>query len=317
MESDSYFDARTCYEDGMRLCSGEAGSDLKTVLLERIDMANCKLAELNIREAGFAHARGDVVKAVDHLELVKDLTTDRSLREQAEALLREFSQPDRDSGTPVAVSSCSSCSGSSCGDSTESVPADDSLPVAEYYELLLQQLPGDEHRRYAALGDGFAHAYIAASRDSHAEALAGFERCADTLPRDIYCYEKGKVLHRLGNDREAEEHLRMAVQSNPANSLAWFNLALVLCESGNLNEAQNTIETMVAKNILPEQALLLRVDIFDATGNHEDAVNLCVELLQTPYAHAAAEKLYGILQKMGRVNDAAVIFKKYLNKSCH
>jgi len=46
-------------------------------------------------------------------------------------------------------------------------------------------------------------------------------------------------------------------------------------------------------------------------------VNQYVELLQTPYARAAAEKLYGILMEIGRQSDAAVIFKKYLNKSCH
>jgi Tfp pilus assembly protein PilF len=74
---------------------------------------------------------------------------------------------------------------------------------------------------------------------------------------------------------------------------------------------------MVAEHIMTEQALLLRAQIFEATGEHESAVNQYVELLQTPYARAAAEKLYGILLEIGRPSDAAVIFKKYLNKSCH
>ena len=45
--------------------------------------------------------------------------------------------------------------------------------------------------------------------------LSGFENCSETLPQDIYWYEKGKVQHRLGNDSEAEKYLRTAVQLNP------------------------------------------------------------------------------------------------------
>jgi tetratricopeptide (TPR) repeat protein len=318
LESDSFFDARTCYEDGVRLCSGEdSGGDLKTLLLERIDTANRGLAERNLYEAEHAHARGDAGKAIDHLELVKTLTHDPAIREKAELLLRNYSQPDSDHREQVSISSCASCAGSSGSECSDSTGSDDSLSPREYYELLIQQLPVEEYQRYAGLGEDFAHAYIAASRDEHHDALSGFERCFDTLPHDIYWYEKGKVQHRLGNDDEAEQHLRMAVQLNGANSLAWIALALLLRENNRFQDALVILESMVAEQIMPEQALLLRADICEATGDHEGAVNQYVELLQTPYARAAAENLYGILMETGRQSDAAVIFKKYLNKSCH
>ena len=318
MESDSFFDARTCYEDGLKLCSGEdSGGDLKALFIERIDTANRKLAECNLHEAECAYSRGDTVKALDRLELVKTLTYDSILREKAELLLLNLSPPDSDHEERINGSSCASCSGSSGGECADITPSDDSLSPLEYYDLLIQQLPADQYQRYTELGEDFAEAYIAASRDEHHEALSGFEDCFDTLPHDIYWYEKGKVLHRLGNDREAEQHFRTAVQLNGTNSLALFALALVLRESNNFQDALTTIETMVAEHIMPEQALLLRADIFEATGDHEGAVNQYVELLQTPFARAAAEKLYGILLETGRQSDAAVIFKKYMNKSCH
>ncbi|MGB9081244.1 MAG: tetratricopeptide repeat protein [Desulfuromonadaceae bacterium] len=316
MESDSFFDARTCYEDGLRLCSADDAA-LKTVLSERIDTANRGLAERNLFEAECAYSRGDVDKAIDHLELVITLTYDPALREKAETLLLEFSPPESDHGGQISVSSCASCAGSSASESADSVHPDDSLPLREYYELLIQQLPADQYRRYAGLGEDFAYAYIAASRDEHREALSGFENCSDTVPHDICSYEKGKVLHRLGNDLEAVQHLRMAVQLNRTNSLAWLTLALVLRESKRFQDALATIETMVAEQIMPEQALLLRAEISEASGDHESAVNQYVELLQTPYAHAAAENLYGVLMEIGRQGDAAVIYKKYLHKSCH
>lgn len=318
MESDSFFDARTCYEDGLKLCSGEdGGGDLKTLFSERIDTANRKLAERNLHEAEHAYSRGDTDKAIDHLGLVKTLTYDPALREKAEKLLLDFSKSDSDHGVQTNISSCASCAGSSGSECADSVHSDDSLPLLEYYELLIQQLPADQYQRYAELGEDFAYAYIAASRDEHHDALSGFDNCFDTMPRDIYWFEKGKVLHRIGNDREAEQHLRKAVQLNSSNSLAWITLALVLRESNRFQDALTTIESMVAEHIMTEQALLLRADIFEATGDHEGAVNQYVELLQTPYARAAAEKLYGILLEIGRQSDADVIFKKYLKKSCH
>lgn len=318
MESDSFFDARTCYEDGLRLCSADdAGGELKTVFSERIETANRGLAERNLFEAECAYSRGDVDKARDHLELVITLTYDPVLREKAETLLLDFSPPDSEHGGQTTVSSCASCAGSSSSESADSMHQDDSLPLLEYYELLIQQLPADQYRRYAGLGEDFACAYIAASRDEHREALSGFENCSDSVPQDIYCYEKGKVLHRLGDDHEAEQHLRKAVQLNRTNSLAWLNLALVLRESMRFQDALATVDTMVAEQIMPEQALLLRAEICEVSGDHEGAVNQYVELLQTPYARAAAERLYGVLMEMGRQGDAAVIYKKYLNKSCH
>lgn len=317
MESDSFFEARTCYVDGMGLCSGNDGDNLKALFSERIDAANLGLAERNLFEAECAYARGDTDKAIDHLELVKTLTYDQTIREKAEILLLDYSQRTSDLSEQINVSSCASCAGSSGSECTDSMLSDDSLSPLEYYELLIQQLPVEQYQRYAGLGEDFAYAYIAASRDEHLEALSGLDNCLDKLPRDIYLYEKGKVLHRLGKDHEAEQHLRTAVQLNGANSLAWINLALVLRESNRFEDALKIIEIMVTEQIMPEQALLLRADILEANGDHEAAVNQYVELLQTPVARAAAENLYGILLEIGRQSDAAVIFKKYLNKSCH
>jgi predicted negative regulator of RcsB-dependent stress response len=318
MESDSYFDARTSYEEGLKLCSGDdADGALKSQFSERIDAANRKLAERNIFEAESAYSRGDIKKAIDHLELVKSLTYDPVVREKAEDLLLIYSQSNNDIEAPAAMSSCHSCAGSSGGECTDSVPSDDSLTPLEYYALLIQQLPGDQYQRYAELGENFAYAYNAASHDEHLAALSGFEKCCNTVPQDIYCYEIGKVQHRLGNDSEAEKNLRSAVQFNRSNSLAWLNLALLLLENSRFEDALVIIETMVIESIMPEQALLMRAEIYEATGDHESAVNIYVELLQTPYVRAAAEKLYGLLMEIGRPNDAAVIFKKYMNKSCH
>lgn len=314
METDSFFDARTYYEDGLHR---SAGGELETVFVERIATANLRLAERNLYEAEFAHAHGDFAKAIDHLELVKTLTHDPDVRVKADLLLREYAENNNPQEEPIAASSCNSCGGSSGCASSESDNVGHSLSLSEYYELLIQQLPADQRQRYAGLGENFACAFIAASHDDHQEALTALEKCIDVVPSDIYAYEKGKLLHRLGNDRDAEQQLRTAIKLNSSNALAWLNLALVLREGNRFQDAVTVIDAMVSEQIMTEEALLLRADIFEATGDHESAVNQYVELLQTPYARPAAEKLFGVLQEIGRNNDAAVIFKKYINKSCH
>jgi tetratricopeptide (TPR) repeat protein len=318
MESESFFDARSCYEDGVGLCAADgAFAALRPEFMQKIDTANIRLAERNIQEAESAAARGDVKKATDHLELVKTLTYDAVLREKAEEMLQGLVLPDEEDHNQSRASSCASCSGSSHEESSDGASADDSLPLPEYYELLIQQLPADQYQRYVGLGEDFAYAYVAASRDHHREALAGLEKCAASLPHDIYRFEKGKILHRLGNDREAEEHLRAAVQLNGGHSLARLTLAMVLRENGRLDDAVAIAEAMIAEQAMAEPALLLRADICEAAGDHEGAVNRYVELLHTPYARVAAEKLYVVLLEIGRASDAEAIFKKYLKKSCH
>lgn len=316
MKLDSYFDARTCYEDGLEL---NADAELEPVFLERIAAANRLLAERNLYEAECAYSRGDSGRAIDHLELVKTLTSDSSILEKADMLLRDYVRDDSSEGEQIArSSSCNSCAGSSEGsDCADSADSEHLLPLLEYYELLLQQLPADQCQRYTGLGEDFASAYVAASRDEHLEALSALENCSGRVPEDILSCEKGKILHRLGRDDEAERQLRAAIELDDTNSLAWLTLALVLLEGGRFKDAGATVELMVSKQIMPGQALLLRAEISEATGDHEGAVNQYVELLQTPFARAAAEKLYEVLLETGRHADAAVIFKKYLNKSCH
>ncbi len=318
LESESFFDARTCYEDGMQRCAGDdSATDLTKTFQERIDAANYKLAELNLREAEFSFSRGDTDKAVDHLELVKTLTYDAGIREKADILLKECSGADDSPAEQVNESACGSCSSASASDCADSAQYDESLPPMEYYDLLIRQLPVEQYHRYLELGEEFAYAYIAASLDRHEEALSRLEQCAETVSQDIYCCETGKILHRLGNDLDAEKYLRKALELNSSNTLVWLNLALLLIDSGRLEECMQILDTMIAEELMPEQAMLMRAEILEATGAYEDAIDQYTPLLATPYARSAAEKMHGALLVAGRHNAAAVIYKKYLGKCCH
>jgi len=317
LDSERFFDARTCYEDGLQRCSDDGSTDnRKEVFTERIDRANLKLAELNLTEAGFAFSRGDSDKAIEHLDLVKTLTCDVSIREKAEQLLKEYYDSGDNYPAPAA-SSCASCSDIQVDNSADSQHADDSLHPLEYFELLIRQLPEDQYRRYSELGEDFAYAYVSASQDRHEEALALFEKWPGDSNRDIYYCERGKVLHRLGSDLEAEQHLRKAIQLNGLNSLAWLNLALLLIDGGRFEETMQVLDRMISEDMMAEQAMLMRGEILESAGNLDGAVDQYSSLLTTRYASSAAEKLHAVLIRSGRHADAALVFKQFLGKCGH
>lgn len=320
-DTEAFFDARTCYEEGLQRCANDdSATALAKTFQEKIVTANDRLAGLNLREAEFALSHGDPGKAVDHLELVKTLTYDAGIREKAEIMLQACRSDDEIPAEPVnesKASACGSCSHTSGADCADSTFYDESLPPMEYYDLLIRQLPEEQYHRYAGLGEDFAYAYVAASLDRHEEALSRLEQSAGTVSQDIYYCETGKILHRTGKDLEAEQCLRKALDINRRNTLIWYNLALLLIDSGRLEESLQLLDTMIAEEMMPEQAMLMRAEILEATGDLEGAISQYTPLLSTPLARSAAEKMHGVLILAGRHNDAAVIFKKYMGKCCH
>lgn len=318
--SECFFEARTCYEDGLQRCTEDPSEkDVKAILQQRIQTANDCLAQRNLLEAETALSRNERDKASDHIDLVKSLTCDKGLLEKAEKLYQLCSSVNdapRDS-SPATASSCNTCSQGAHTIEDDTAQSHETLPLMEYYDLLIRQLPEEQYDRYSCLGEEFAYAYLAASNDSHTEALAAFESCSDLVPLDIYLCERGKVLHRLGRESEAEQTLRAATESNPNNTLAWFNLALLLQDSLRMDDALQVLGVMIAENMLPEQALLMRAEVYEQIGDRQAAINQCIDLLPTSFTRPAAEKLHGLLLEDGRERDAEIIYKNYLGKCCH
>jgi predicted negative regulator of RcsB-dependent stress response len=275
------------------------------------------MAELNMLEAEHALLRGATDKAVEHLELAKTLTDDVKIREKADHLLSGLEEKSNDTEVLATASSCSSCSQISTD--VHEIPAgtDADLPVPEHYDLLIHQLPEEMYARYSSLGEDFAYMFITASRDNHQEALDLLEQWFDGSDRDIYCYEKGKILHRLGRIGESESFMRESIRENGQNPLPHLGLALLLIDNNRLDEAARQLDTMIADEIFTGQALMMRGEVFQLAGDSDAAIQLYGKLLDTPLARAAAEKLHELLMECNRQPEAAHIFKRYLGKCQH
>lgn len=314
----SFYEARLAFEDGLNCCGNDPDLEsLKNQLLSKIKDANRLLAQLNIEEAQHALSRGTHDKAIEHLELAKTLTDDSGIREKAEHLLSELIEKPNDQAVLAPASSCSSCS--SCTDETHTSlnEVDNTLDTDEHYQLLIHQLPEELYDRYSKLGEDFAYMYIAASHDQHDDALKLLESWFGGSDRDIYFYEKGKILHRLGKVAESEVCMRDAIREMPANPLPHLGLALLYMEENRLVDAAHQVEAMISANIFTGQALMMRGEIFELSGDAESAIRQYGSLLETPLARSAAERLHGLLIAADRQPEAAHIFKQYLGKCQH
>ncbi len=322
LASHCFFDARTAYEDGLQRHLGgkdaEPADDLSGTFRAKIALANRALAEANIAEAEHAIDRGAHAKAAEHLDLAKTLTDDPDLREKAEKLLATLVENTNDTNKLAhSGGACASCAATKPETRAAARYEDPDLSPLDYYDLLIRQLPGDMYSRYAGLGEKFAYAYLAASRDDHAEALALLEEWGNGSSDDIYWYEKGMILHRLGNTQDAEASLHAAVAENPGNPLPHLGLALLLIDGGRLDEAVERLDAMIAREILPENARMLRGDTCRLAGDADGAIGHYGTLLSTPFARPAAEKLHGVLLQCDRQQEAAAVFKRYLGGCCH
>lgn len=318
----SFFEARNAYEEGLQRHLDAHGpgttDDITEAFSAGIARANRSLAEMNIAEAECAIGRGAAAKAAEHLELAKSLTHDATLREKAEQLLANLGENTNDTDTLApTVGGCASCGPIGAHTQVSAHWEDPDLSDADYYDLLIRQLPGELYGRYAALGEKFACAYLAASRDDHAAALDLLEEWYDGSSRDIYLYEQGMALYRLGSTREAEERLLAAVADNPANPLPHLGVALLLMEEHRLDEAAQRLDGMVAAGVLPEQAMMLRGDTCRLAGDTEGAIRQYGMLLSTPFVRQAAESLHDLLMQCGRHQEAGALFKRYLAGCCH
>lgn len=314
----SFYEACSAFEAGLQACQGKSGlADVTRTLESRIIVTKRAMAELNMHEAEHALRQGALDKAAEHLELAKTLTDDVKIREKADHLLAGLEEKTNHTAVLAPAASCSSCSQNS-HDTHEGPPdTDTDLPVLEHYDLLIHQLPEELYERYASLGEDFAYMFIAASRDSHQEALDLLEQWFDGSARDIYCYEKGKILHRLGRISESESCLRDSIRENSHNPLPHLGLALLLIDEHRLDEAARHLDAMIAADIFTGQALMMRGEVFQLAGESDAAINLYGRLLDTPLARAAAEKLHELLLECNRQPEAAHIYKRYLGKCKH
>ncbi|MCA9818148.1 MAG: hypothetical protein KC652_23750, partial [Cyanobacteria bacterium HKST-UBA01] len=93
---------------------------------------------------------------------------------------------------------------------------------------------------------------------------------------ESYLMEKARCLHGLGKLTEARDALknyRLDVRYNPLHNKAQLDMreVLILCSEGKYNSAKKNLDIVVANDLYPGEAVLLRAILEEQTGNLEKA----------------------------------------------
>ncbi len=316
-----YAEARFCYGDALEKLGSDDGS-LRGEIMARLEEAGEALAVMNLEEGERCLTDGDVVKAHDHLLLAREFSVAPETSARVALLARTLAATEPSSLVPVPLEqndSCGSCAGGSRAPMTGEPPhaaTDGHLSSEERFELMTAPLPEELVRRYRALGGRFALAYLL-SHDGDDEAAARI-LASITIPasQDIILYELALIRHRQGNTGECETLLRQALRVNDRNSLCCLALVDLLVVSERSGEALELLDAMIAGELLPAQALMVKGDIQEHLGLDEGALGSYALLLESPHKKDAATKIIPLLEKLGRGDEARQLYKRYVKGCC-
>jgi len=319
--ADHFAEARHHYMEALEK-SGSAAeqTEEQEYLRAQISKAANRLAELNIAEAEAAMRNGNVDKGAEHLRLSLELADDVSIREKAEALLEtsvNLNQNDKAEDKSRKSHGCSSCSSAASTGTELHEPTAEHLSSAEQFQLLVNTLPGDLSQRYCQLGEKFASAYLLSHTEKAGEALAIMKELLSTDENDIILYETAILYFRGGEPAACEKLLKRALEINSANPLCYLGLSQLFIDSARYGEATVILGTMLEREILPDQALVMLGDVHTLQGNFDRAIEIFTAALNSPaLKKVAAERLVNILATQGREEEAAYLAKTYLKGCC-
>lgn len=315
-----FADARHLYIEALDKLGDSVQTPEHQYLCAQISRAANSLAELNIVEAESAMRSGNMQKGLEHLHLCLELADDVSVREKAEALLATSNNANQNRVVEHKASGdhgCATCSSATTAGTELHAPAVGHLSAAEQFQLLVNALPGDLPHRYGQLGEKFASAYLLAHEDNGIEALAIFKELLLTGENDIILYEMALLHFRGGDAAGCEKLLLRALQLNDTNPVCHLGLAQLYIDAARYNEALATLTTMLERDMLADQALVMSGDVRALMGDYDRAIEIFTTALASPaLKKIAAERLVQILAGQGREEEAAYLAKTYLKGCC-
>jgi tetratricopeptide (TPR) repeat protein len=323
LAEERYAEARGCYSDALERLGADDGS-LRDEITTGLREAGDALAEVNLEEAERYLIDGDALKALDHLELAREFAVAPEVSLRVDGLSRRLAatatnphSPD----SPEKDASCTSCAGGSCNPEETlfeppSAASDGHLSPEERFELMTAALPEDLPRRYRAMGARFAEAYLLAHDGDDDSAAGILESITIPASQDIIFYERAVIRHRQGDARECETLLRQAYRANERNPLCCLALVDLYVGTDRPEVALALLDTMIAMELLPAQALMTKGDIQEHLGLDGQALDSYAILLESPYKKDAATKIIPILEKLGRSDEARQLFTQYVKGCC-
>lgn len=279
------------------------------------------LAELNLNEGEACLRAGDSRRAAEHFALAADQARGEELVARTRrALARTESISTPSVQTVRLPQACGTDCGTACGPAMEDepfIPEEADLEESARLELILASYPSDLAGRYESISDSFRRAFLLAHEGREREALEAFEAVPPPERDDLFHFELGALLARLGEAERGRDELERALACNPRHLLALESAVNLALTRDELAEAENRLQAMLQEDLALAfchgRLALLRL----RQGKPDAALDHCRKALETGAAEAETLVLTaGLLEQAGRLDEAEAVLMRISGGGC-
>lgn len=265
------------------------------------------LARLNLMEAVSKQQNGETELASQHFDLALEYVSTPALRgdiEQArhrpwEVVTSDASDSESAGGTSAPVVPAS------VEESGESL-ADDAIR----FELILSTYPPSLKKCYENRGGVFVKAFLASQEGDSAQAYQLFKQVEEPGRDEIYWFEVGSLLARLGEMAQARQALERALQQNPQMMPAVEAQVEVLLELGQADAALEWMQQRIKDGAeTASQSHALLVTIYARQEAWQEAAEHVRPAVEGGYNDPAFISLAAlVMEKNRRLDEAESLF---------
>lgn len=274
------------------------------------------LAELNLTEGEACLRCDDRERAREHFQLAAVHARSDALKARAKQLL-ENGLPTADVATVNMVAK--SCCSSGCHAPAEPTedPADD-MDMELRLELALASYPPELAVRYKSASSLFKQALLLAyAEEDGAEALKAFDAVSKAEQDDLYQFERGSLLLRLGDGAQGRRCLQRAVELNPEHHLALETLVTVDLLEKQFSKAESRLRKMLSDGISPTFCLSRLAQLAAGKNNVAAAIEFGEQALASgPVEMEILILLSTLLEKSGRIAEAESVLSALPSGGC-
>lgn len=305
------------FADASRMAA-ELGDDLQTPE-ERSELARLSteagdgLARLNLDEALGLRRCGKEEQAEDYFQLALEKVCSEALKTEIEQARDDYQREGAVSSNGGAAG-CGGCSTGTSVEIDEAVRPDD---TDQQLELILTSYPEAIADRYLGKSPLFQEAFLLAQEGREAESLKLWSQVAPEEQDDLYFFELGSLLGRVGELDKARRLLESALDKNPELLLAVDALIPVLITLGDFEGAEKQLRRMRDAGIDPAFCHAQLATVYARQGDVVRAVEEVRAALNKGNADQAffvfAAKL---LEHQGAADEAEGLLKRLPASGC-
>jgi len=277
-----YADALLIAEE---LYESELGSAETAEVENLVGQAGDKLARINLDEGIYLLKEQQWEGAAEHLQLAQQQGVSSELQQEIKDALHQLEATQSSSAEAIASSSCSSCSS---GDSTvdaesASLPEQDMPDFDAQLDLILTSYPADLVPRYQNKSQEFKEAFVLGHQGEEEEALKRLGALPAAEQDDLFDFEAGCLIARLGEGPKACDALYSALQQNPTLELATEIMVSILIGMQEYQKAVNFIQEMMAKNQSPPFCHAQLATVYYAQDDADSTLKHALEAIEGGY----------------------------------